>query len=801
MLPQLLVHLLFGLSFGCMSAYFLALRGYEFYLPFARNVYYVVVGGIVLMCGIQMLNIVNHNFDINYVYAYSSRELAPPYLYAAFYSGQEGSFMLWSALTALLGVFLLPYTRKHNYEASVMFFYSLIISFLMLMLVAKNPFSYLWETFAKDGTTRAFIQSIHSDLSRYNGKGMNPVLQNRWIMIHPPILFTGFAAMSVPFVFAMGGLIKREFQDWIRIALPWALFGCAVLGFGIMLGGFWAYVTLGWGGFWAWDPVENSSLIPWLVCVALVHTMLVQKKTKGLVKTNIVLALLAFLSVLYSTFLTRSGVLGDTSVHAFVEPGYFVYVLLLVFLCSFTAIGLGLIVWRRKDIAKMNDSFSKSSREFSLGIGSSLLLASALIVTLGTSYPILAEFFGKPKVAVEGSFYNQMHIPLMAIIFLINALSIAQSWKLTDWSTVGRRLSWGVIASAVAVSALFLLGVKDARWLSLGFFAWTALMINGYNGIRIMRKSIMNAGAYISHSGVAMLVLGIIATSGYTETTHARLVEGQGLDVMGYHCTFQGKQQVELEYKDREKYEYFVQIEHNGASSVVKPVLYYSDFNQRQAPFLEPGIAWTVGRDVYVSPKAIERDGNPVMREIVKGHASAFPFDSSLSIELVRFDMSEAQKSDMPGYLKLAVISQIHTKDSSYEKKLYCYTDGKDFVPIRYTIPGTSAQVAITKIHRDNDNPENSSASFAFSDTNHPETLQREVFVADISIKPFINLVWVGVITMVMGFVFAMLKQLKQKPRMNRVVVQSDSLADISSGEDASQTVETHPSANASQGQ
>ncbi len=763
MIPQLLVHLLFGLSFGCMSAYFLSLRGYTFYVSYARMVYFAIVAGTLLISALQMWNIVNHNFDIHYVYAYSSRELAPPFLYASFYSGQEGSFMLWTVMTALLGVFLLPYARKHNYEAPVMFFYSLILCFLFLMLVAKNPFSFLWETFAKDGTTEAFIDSIRNDPARYNGKGMNPVLQNRWIMIHPPILFAGFAAMSVPFVFAMGGLIRREYQRWIQIALPWALFACAVLGFGIMLGGFWAYVTLGWGGFWAWDPVENSSLIPWLVCVAMVHTMLVQQRTKGLVKTNVVLALLGFLSVLYSTFLTRSGVLGDTSVHAFVEPGFFVYVLLLVFLSCFALIGVGLIVWRMRDMAKMNDSFSPSSREFSLGVGSSLLLASALIVTLGTSYPMLAEIFGKPKVAVEGAFYNMTHQYLMMIVFLVNALSMALSWKATPTAQIRSRIQVAALGALLVTALSYAVGLREPIWLILAFLSWTSLIINVRHAISLVRKSIVRAGAYISHFGVALMLLGVIATAGYTETQHARMVEGRATEVLGYTLNFKGKLQVEQEYKDREKYEYHIEVARNGTTQMVHPVLYYSDFNQRQSAFLEPGIAWTLGRDLYVSPKAIEREGKPIIQEVVKSSTVAFPFDSSRTLELRRFDMSEAQKSDMPGYLKLAVVAHINSADSGYDKKLYCYTNGTEFIPISYSIPGTSLKVSVNRIHRNQQNPELSSATFAFSDSSKPETLEKEVFVADVSVKPYINFVWLGVITMVLGFVLAMIRTMRSK--------------------------------------
>jgi cytochrome c-type biogenesis protein CcmF len=759
MIPQLLVHLLFGLGIGTFLAYVLALRGDTRYTPVARLGYYSIFGGLMVIAVWQMINIVTHNFDVTYVYGYSSRELAPPFLYATFYAGQEGSFMLWTIMTAAFGLVLLPYVRRRDYEEHVMVFYTLILCFLLLMMVVKNPFALLWESYAKDGTTQQYIDSIRNDLSRFNGKGLNPVLQNRWIMIHPPILFAGFAAMSIPFVLAMAALIKRSYDEWITVALPWALAACGILGFGIMLGGFWAYVTLGWGGFWAWDPVENSSLIPWLICVALVHTMLVQQRTKGLIKTNFTLATLAFVAVLYSTFLTRSGVLGDTSVHAFVEPGFFIYLLLLIILVTFILVGVGLIVWRWKDIAKLNAPFSKKSREFMLSLGSSVLLASAMVVTLGTSYPIVAELLKQPKVAVEPGFYNMTHIPILVVMLLLNAASLSLSWKVSDTPTLQRRLVSAAVVAGLATAAVWMLGVSDPSWLLLIFSAFASLRLNVATAVRLLRSSPSKAGAYVSHFGISLLVLGVIATAGYTQTEHVRLVEGTSVNSMGYTLTFMGKQQVEREYKDREKFEYVIRVDHDGRQSVVKPVLYYSDFNKRQSPFLEPGIYWTWSKDLYVSPKALDSEGAPGEVTVMKADSASCPFDASTVVQLDRFDMSEAQQSEMEGYLKLAVIARFQRPDTAFERKLYCYTNGTGFIPIYVSIPGTTLKVGVKKIVRNNDDPSRSTATFAFSDSTKPQTQTREVFIADVSIKPLINLVWIGVITMVTGFGLSVLRQ------------------------------------------
>ena len=421
MIGQILIHLLFATALIGTGFYAFALKGNERAADIGRFLFRFTTIGIVISFLAILWLVFNHRFEYHYVWNYSSRELQAWYLFAAGYAGQEGSFLLWTLWVAVLGVALSAFGRRKGMESEIMVFYSLILVFLLLLLVIKNPFAYVWETFAKDGVADGFVPQ--------NGKGLNPLLHNVWITIHPPILFTGFAAMSAPFALAMAGLLKRDYQNWVKHALPWTLYSTAILGFGIMLGGFWAYETLGWGGFWAWDPVENSSLIPWLVSAALVHTMIIQKKTGGLVKTNIILASLSFILVLYSTFLTRSGVLGDTSVHSFVDPGMFAYVMLIAFMSTFLLIALSIMYLRRKDLLYSSASFSMQSREFLMSIGSALLLGSAIIVFIGTSWPLFAEIIKQPKVAIDPAFYNSTHLPLVILIMFMNAISLIARWK------------------------------------------------------------------------------------------------------------------------------------------------------------------------------------------------------------------------------------------------------------------------------------------------------------------------------------------------------------------------------------
>ncbi|MER3329105.1 MAG: cytochrome c biogenesis protein CcsA, partial [Candidatus Kapaibacterium sp.] len=303
MIGQILIYVAFGLSV-ISGIFYLIAKDKPGLLKLGRFAYYGVTATMLAISMYLLSNILSHNFQMTYVWEYSSTTLPLNLLISTFYAGQQGSFLLWGLTLTLIGFFLIPYLKERNYEYITMGIFVLVIAFILLILIFKSPFEFVWETYAD--------QNVEVGFTPKEGRGLNPILQNYWINIHPPILFLGYSAMTIPYIFAIAGLLKKDYRKWIRLALPWTLFASAILGLGLMLGGLWAYETLGWGGFWAWDPVENSSLIPWLTAVTLVHTMYIHQKTGGLIKTNFVLAFLTFLFVLYATFLTRSGVLGDT---------------------------------------------------------------------------------------------------------------------------------------------------------------------------------------------------------------------------------------------------------------------------------------------------------------------------------------------------------------------------------------------------------------------------------------------------------------------------------------------------------
>ena len=269
MLGKILIYITFLASILSVVFYFLSHKYNPKIKYIARGFYYAVFFGSIATSLFLLYILLTHNFQYFYVWSYSSKELPTYLLISSFFAGQEGSFLLWALFTAIIGTILIPYLNKRDYESLSMGFYSLILVFFYFLLIIKSPFNYIWDSMPEHNLEYGFTP--------LNGRGLNPILENFWMSIHPPILFIGYACLSVPFIIGLTGLIKKDFDNWILAAIPWNLFSVATLGLGIALGAFWSYETLGWGGYWAWDPVENSSLLPWITSVALSHTFLNQK--------------------------------------------------------------------------------------------------------------------------------------------------------------------------------------------------------------------------------------------------------------------------------------------------------------------------------------------------------------------------------------------------------------------------------------------------------------------------------------------------------------------------------------------
>ena len=576
-------------------------------LAVGRGAYLLTILSVLGSAATLLYLILNHQFQYTYVWSYSSRDLPTPLLVSTFYAGQEGSFMLWTFFTSVIGIFLLRHSARHGYEAQVMSVFASIELSLLLMLLVKNPFLYVWESYPGE---------VAAGYLPADGRGLNPLLQNYWMVIHPQVLFSGFASMSVPYAYAIAAMLKRDYDSWFKAATPWLVFGTFILGTGIMMGGLWAYETLGWGGYWGWDPVENSSLVPWLVGVAAIHTTLSQRKRGAFVRTNLVLGMLAFILVVYSTFLTRSGVLGDTSVHSFVDPGMWAYWLLVGMMVVAITVPVILFVRRWKEFPRRPVRHHYFSREFALFLGAATLVIIAILVTIGTSSPLITDLLYGKKSAVDISYYVRTIMPLGVVIGLLTGLGQLLWWTRSDRRAVLRSLIAPTGAAFLTAVLALALGVTEVLVLLIIAGAVFGLVANIQVGWRIVWSNPKLAGGAIAHIGIAVMLLGFVFSTRYGTETTVTLPQGKMVDALGFHLTFEGYHEYQ---KDR--YAFHVRVQRENSSFLLQPVMYYSSYNN--GVMRHPDIANLILRDFYLAPVSLDQQPAVQQPAMQKGNGPA----------------------------------------------------------------------------------------------------------------------------------------------------------------------------------
>jgi cytochrome c-type biogenesis protein CcmF len=504
------------------------------------------------------LVIYNHYFEYKYAHQHSKRSLDVEYLLSCFWEGQEGSFMLWTFWQGILGLVVMRTAKK--FEAPAMTMISLAQVFLASFIIGiyffdirigTGPFVLMRNEFPD-----APIFQDPNYLFKYltDGNGLNILLQNYWMVIHPPVLFLGFASALVPFSFAIAGLWKNEHQGWIKHGLPWALFSAGILGLGIMMGAAWAYESLTFGGYWAWDPVENASMVPWMLMVAGIHTMLIFKHTGHSMKATYFFIPLAYFLVLYSTFLTRTGILGDTSVHSFTGEGETLYWHLIVMMLTFIGIATRLYVVNRKAIPEIRKEESMNSREFWMFVGSLLLFVSAGYIIVLTSLPFINKLFSTNwAIGQDVEYvYNRVMILVTVVIALLTAVTQYFKYKETT-----RKYFWSNLMVPTLVTILFSAlvsafgGINYDKY-GIGFLAaihvafWTSaytVIANGTYIFKVMKGNLKAAGASISHVGFGLMLVGILISSSKKELVSEN---NTGINVAGLKDV-KGKEENPLE--------------------------------------------------------------------------------------------------------------------------------------------------------------------------------------------------------------------------------------------------------------
>jgi cytochrome c-type biogenesis protein CcmF len=495
-----------------------------------------------LVHGVSVLSVIglifylmlNHRYEFQYVQQHVSDDLDFKYIFSAFWEGQEGSFLLWMFWHVVLAwVFI---RGKLQWEAPVMAVVAGIELVLLSMLlghywgigtwsfkVGSSPFMLLREV------VQAPIFSQPDYVSKLKGNGLNPLLQNYWMTIHPPTLFLGFASTLMPFAYAIAGLWRREHTAWLKPALVWSLFSGAILGLGILMGGAWAYEALSFGGYWAWDPVENMSLVPWLVLVAGIHTHLIANATGRSIRATYLFYTLSFVGVVYSTFLTRSGVLGDTSVHAFTTMGLGWQ--LVIFLGLSALLGFGLLAVRNRSIPSFEEEEKLGSREFWMFIGTLVLFFSSVLITFTTSIPVYNKIFdGVGSLIGQDLSHLHRSSPVDAVahhnrfqlwiaVFIGILTGFAQFLRYREQQFANRRQSF-MVQMGIAAAVSLVLSVLTALIVQIPSWQYGLLLATGWFGtvantmylFKLGKKQVKLAGASLSHIGFGIMILGIIAS-------------------------------------------------------------------------------------------------------------------------------------------------------------------------------------------------------------------------------------------------------------------------------------------------
>jgi len=726
-------------------AYYRSVGTQKRLLSFARNSYGVMVVAVLAASAALMMYILRHQFEYAYVWGYSSRALPLSLLITTFWAGQEGSFLFWALCASLIGLGLMSYSRRKGNEAETMTVYVIVQLFLLVLLTVKSPFQYIWQ--AQPGEVP--VGTIPSD-----GRGLNPLLQNFWMIAHPPILFAGFAAMAVPFSFALAALWRRSYVDWVNNALPWVIAGTIALGTGIMLGGYWAYGVLGWGGWWGWDPVENSSLIPWLVGIILIHTMLVQKRTGGLAKTNFFLGISTYVLVVYSTFLTRSGILGSSSVHSFVDPGALAYTLLIIWIAASIIVGFGMIARRWSDLKAFLSRSPLLTRESILGISSAVMGASALVILFGTSWPILS------KASLEPAFYDKTNLPIAIAMGLLLGLSLLVQWKEESSSQILRNAAASLAAAAVATAILVFAGLDD---IVIGLFAFSALFAFFVNVIRLYRLAKENVrfiGGALSHIGLALLFLGIIGSGRYGQKQTASLPLNEPEEVLGHTLTYTG-------YKPASdgKWEFSVNVEKGGSQYVLEPVMYNSDYNN--SLMRNPDYAAFLTRDFYLEPVSLEEVAPPAAPtgstlQLRKGESKLI---GDAMVTFVRFDMDHGKMGGMTAGGDVTIGAVLEVKRGGASEQLTAITSYKDAQnPQPRTARTKDGKLAFELLGMNVDTQaEGSTIQIAVKGLGEQPTAdvaKSQILVIEASVKPFMSLVWTGAFLMMLGLGVALTTKL-----------------------------------------
>ncbi|HXH62340.1 MAG TPA: cytochrome c biogenesis protein CcsA [Fimbriimonadaceae bacterium] len=525
---------------------------------------------------------VTHQFQYAYVFEHSALNHEIQYLIAGVWSGQQGSFLLWGTMSAIAGAFAVRGTGKYRRWFTIV--YAVFLACIAGILMYESPFIMVPQS-----GSQVFVP--------LDGNGLSPSLLNYWVVVHPPTIFFGFGTLTVLFAYSLSAMIERDVKNWIPLVRPWAVLSLAVLGVGLAMGGFWAYETLGWGGFWAWDPVENTSFVPWCAVIAFVHGMFVQQAKKKWFIANVFFAALPFILFCYGTFLTRSGVLGNSSVHSFAQMDSKALRLLIAVGSVAIFAFVGTLIWRWSDIKtpfmEKDPDETLLSRGPLYAVGAWFLLAFAIFTAVGMSVPFMTALMGR-QVAPDEGLYHQVLVWLFPPLMLTMAIAPYVSWKkqgatdLFSKMTNSLAVSLGLVgflllwlkspsfqkppATEAIPVKLFHLHLPVVTWILI--LTWLCMFVavsSLWRFLEHIRKSKMSAWAMMAHFGLALALMGLIFSRGFEQKVTIAVHNKETTEAFGRTLLEKGQTSV---FSDRNN-KIAINVSGPEGGYTAKPGLYY----------------------------------------------------------------------------------------------------------------------------------------------------------------------------------------------------------------------------------
>lgn len=572
-------------------------KGYPELLEAGRNAVFAVAALFTLASAVMVYALVTRDFQVRYVGEYTDRALSLPYTLSAFWAGQEGSLLFWGWLLAVFAAIVLVQNRERHRELMPFVMAILMTTstfFLMLLTLVTNPFFRL-------------------PIAPPDGQGLNPLLQNMGMFFHPPTTYLGYVGFSIPFAFAMAALITGKVGDeWIRSTRRWTLFAWFFLSMGNFFGAQWAYVELGWGGFWAWDPVENASFMPWLTGTAYLHSVMIQQR-RGMLKVwNMVLIIVTFSLTIFGTFLTRSGIL--SSVHSFGQSNLGPF--FLAFIGMVLIFAVGLLIDRLPYLRSENELGSFMSRESSFLLNNLILLGATVATFWGVIFPLVSEAVRGVKITVSIPFFNQVNGPIFMVLLLIMGICPLIGWRKASTENLIRNFLYPTVAMLVFAVVGFALGIRDLYALAaiaLCVFVVAVISLEMWRGTRARHRTagenylvafcklIWNNkpryGGYIVHLSVVMIAMGVIGAFAFKTEVETTLAPGEMMNIDKFSLKYNGL--FELPAGDKDAVMATVEVYNTGKRvGYVYPAKLFSP--KQEQPTSEVAIRTTLVEDLYV---------------------------------------------------------------------------------------------------------------------------------------------------------------------------------------------------------